>query len=343
MQKIRDTTSDVASDVTRFTTRDVTRDTRNKFEFIKGSDVQPKDINWFWRPYIAFGKIALLAGEPGAGKSTLGIAIAAQATVGNPPPDLIDGQLQMVRTVKPMTVAYLTTENTLSDMTHKDFLDNGGDSERIFYLAEYASTISRDSYGDSYVEHLDDNYGDNAGGHFDDNYSDNAGAHFGENLIRTHEKTGAQLIIIDPFQQFLPPNISITNRDQIWPVIAEIDRAASETGCAILLIHNLNMAAATNEVSCPSYPSSPSSPSNPSAELTCVQRSVSDESAVFSILYATRNKNTNERFVQAVKSNSKEADYTKLKVIRDKHYKLHYEVCSEETGFTQRDWQSQRS
>ena len=262
----------------------VISNTTNEFEFIKGSDVQLKDINWFWRPYIAFGKIALLAGEPGAGKSTLGIAIAAQATVGNLPPDLIDGQLQMVRTVKPMTVAYLTTENTLGDMTHKDFLDNGGDPERILYLSEYASSFTIS----------------------------------GENLIRTHEITGAQLIIIDPFQLFLPQDISISNRDQIRPVMAEIDRAARATGCAILLIHHLNKGT-----------------SNSSAELNRVQGSVAVVSAVRSLLFATRNGDTDERFIQAVKSNFREADYTKLQVIRDKHYTLRYEVCSEENDNTQ--------
>ena len=34
-------------------------------------DVEPKEISWLWRPYIAFGKVTLIQGDTGIGKTSL--------------------------------------------------------------------------------------------------------------------------------------------------------------------------------------------------------------------------------------------------------------------------------
>ncbi len=38
-------------------------------ELLRASDIQPKEIRWLWYPYIPFGKVTLLQGDPGDGKS----------------------------------------------------------------------------------------------------------------------------------------------------------------------------------------------------------------------------------------------------------------------------------
>ena len=35
------------------------------------SEVQSTDVRWLWYPFIAIGKITLLQGDPGDGKSTM--------------------------------------------------------------------------------------------------------------------------------------------------------------------------------------------------------------------------------------------------------------------------------
>ena len=40
-------------------------------EVIKASDIEPKEVKWLWYPYIPFGKVTLLQGDPGDGKSKL--------------------------------------------------------------------------------------------------------------------------------------------------------------------------------------------------------------------------------------------------------------------------------
>lgn len=40
-------------------------------EVIKASEIEPKEVKWLWYPYIPFGKVTLLQGDPGDGKSKL--------------------------------------------------------------------------------------------------------------------------------------------------------------------------------------------------------------------------------------------------------------------------------
>lgn len=36
-------------------------------EIIKASEIEPKEVKWLWYPYIPFGKVTLLQGDPGDG------------------------------------------------------------------------------------------------------------------------------------------------------------------------------------------------------------------------------------------------------------------------------------
>ena len=44
-------------------------------EVIKASEIEPKEVKWLWYPYIPFGKVTLLQGDPGDGKSKLMLSI----------------------------------------------------------------------------------------------------------------------------------------------------------------------------------------------------------------------------------------------------------------------------
>ena len=46
-------------------------------EIIKASEIEPKEVKCLWYPYIPFGKVTLLQGDPGDGKSKLMLSIAA--------------------------------------------------------------------------------------------------------------------------------------------------------------------------------------------------------------------------------------------------------------------------
>lgn len=48
-----------------------------ELELVKASDITPKKVEWLWYPYIPFGKVTLLQGDPGDGKSQLMLALSA--------------------------------------------------------------------------------------------------------------------------------------------------------------------------------------------------------------------------------------------------------------------------
>ena len=48
-------------------------------EVVKASEIEPKEVKWLWYPYIPFGKVTLLQGDPGDGKSKLMLLLAPGA------------------------------------------------------------------------------------------------------------------------------------------------------------------------------------------------------------------------------------------------------------------------
>ena len=53
------------------------------------SDVQATSVHWLWYPFIAVGKITLLQGDPGDGKSTMMMNLIAELSKGGKTPDVI--------------------------------------------------------------------------------------------------------------------------------------------------------------------------------------------------------------------------------------------------------------
>ena len=63
---------------------------------VRLSDVEPEPIEWLWPSRIPKGKVTLLVGDPGAGKSFVSLAISASVTNGTPLPG---GEPQAPRSV----------------------------------------------------------------------------------------------------------------------------------------------------------------------------------------------------------------------------------------------------
>ena len=47
-----------------------------------GKDMTPEPVRWLWKDWLALGKLHILAGAPGEGKTTLATKIAATVTTG---------------------------------------------------------------------------------------------------------------------------------------------------------------------------------------------------------------------------------------------------------------------
>ena len=55
-------------------------------EVFKASEIEQKEVQWLCYPYIPFGKVTLLQGDPSDGKSKLMLSIAALLSKGEPLP-----------------------------------------------------------------------------------------------------------------------------------------------------------------------------------------------------------------------------------------------------------------
>lgn len=60
---------------------------RDGVVLVNGADLNPKPVRWLWREWLAQGKMHLLAGVPGQGKTTIGLDFAATVTSGGRWPD----------------------------------------------------------------------------------------------------------------------------------------------------------------------------------------------------------------------------------------------------------------
>ena len=57
-----------------------------EIEITKASEVKVREIEWLWYPYIPFGKITVVQGDAGDGKSTFVLNLAAMLSRGQPMP-----------------------------------------------------------------------------------------------------------------------------------------------------------------------------------------------------------------------------------------------------------------
>ncbi len=78
-------------------------------EVVKASESEPKEVKWLWYPYIPVGKVTLLQGDPGDGKSKLMLSVAALLSKGGPLP------FTEAEENDPITIIYQTTEDDADD------------------------------------------------------------------------------------------------------------------------------------------------------------------------------------------------------------------------------------
>jgi hypothetical protein len=89
------------------------------------ADVAPEPVSWLWPGRIARGKLTLLVGDPGLGKSFLSIDLAARVTRGWGWPDGAAGPPE------PGNVVLLTAEDDLADTVRPRLDAAGADAGRV--------------------------------------------------------------------------------------------------------------------------------------------------------------------------------------------------------------------
>jgi RecA-family ATPase len=101
------------------------------------STIAPEEVKWLWYPYLPIGKLVVVEGHPGEGKTWLMLALAAAITAGRmilPVQSLTDIGKQMK--LAPRKVIYMTAEDGLADTMRPRFDRIGGDPSMMVMLEE---------------------------------------------------------------------------------------------------------------------------------------------------------------------------------------------------------------
>lgn len=93
------------------------------------SDVEVTEVKWLWKPYIPIGKIIIIQGDPGEGKTTMILAIASVMTSGDVLP-LSEEALEC------SNVIYQTAEDGLSDTIKPRLLAADADCTKVIVIDE---------------------------------------------------------------------------------------------------------------------------------------------------------------------------------------------------------------
>lgn len=110
-------------------------ETKIELQLIKLSEIQSQEVSWLWYPFIPYGKLTIIQGDPGDGKTTLVLNIAAWLSKG----DGLDSEMKLS---EPVNVIYQSAEDGLADTVKPRLELAGADCERILVIDEKEKSLS---------------------------------------------------------------------------------------------------------------------------------------------------------------------------------------------------------
>ena len=169
-------------------------------ELISAKDVKVRPVKWLWPFFIPKGKITLLQGDPGDGKSTFMLTLAAYMTRGEPLPFT-----EYQEPPEPIKVIYQSTEDDYDDTIVPRFIQAGGVRDNLVFINEQ-------------TEHLT----------FED-----------PRLLKGIKESGAKLVVLDQLSSYFGDgNINASN--EVRPKFNALIQTARETDCSIVIVNHLN-------------------------------------------------------------------------------------------------------
>ena len=115
-------------------------------KIIRMSDVELTLVEWLWKPYLPFGKLSVLQGNPGEGKTYFAMHLAAACTNGKLLPNM--------ERMEPFNVIYQTAEDGLGDTVKPRLIEAGADLDRVLVIddSEVQLTLSDERIEKAIVE-----------------------------------------------------------------------------------------------------------------------------------------------------------------------------------------------
>ena len=173
----------------------------NKVKIISMDTVEAEEIKWLWKPYIPFGKLTIIQGDPGEGKTTFALHIASLLSQGKCFDEA--GDMGMF---EPVNVIYQTAEDGLADTVKPRLISAGADCSKIKVIDDSEKSLSMDD----------------------------------ERLEIAIKETGAKLLILDPLQAYLGDRIDMNRANEAREMTKKLGALAERTGCAVVLIGHMN-------------------------------------------------------------------------------------------------------
>lgn len=173
-----------------------------ELKLIHMEDVVSKEVEWLWYPYIPYGKITIIEGDPGEGKTTLVLKLAAALSRGLPLPCGDDKEYE------PIHIIYQTAEDGIEDTIKPRLEKAGADCSMIRVIDETDKELSMTD----------------------------------DRLEQAIIETKARLIILDPIQAYIGATVDMHRANEIRPVLKHLGIIAEKHNCAIILIGHMNKA-----------------------------------------------------------------------------------------------------
>jgi hypothetical protein len=193
----------------------MTADDTPKLVTRRVADVAPERVTWAWPRYVPLGKVVVLDGDPGLGKSTVTADLAARITTGKPMPDGTGGGA-------PAAVVLMSAEDGLAD-TIRPRLQLAGADLTLVEVVEHLTLPEGQSVPVALPDDLDE-------------------------LEAAVRDLRARLVTIDPLVAFLAGSVN-ANRDQdVRRALLPVRDMAERTGAAILVVRHLRKAATDTAV-----------------------------------------------------------------------------------------------
>ncbi len=110
-------------------------ETKTELQLIKLSEIQSQEVSWLWFPFIPYGKLTIVQGDPGDGKTTFILNIAAKLSKG----ESLDGGMNFT---EPLNVIYQSAEDGLADTVKHRLEQAVADCEKISVIDEKIKSLS---------------------------------------------------------------------------------------------------------------------------------------------------------------------------------------------------------
>lgn len=105
----------------------------NKVKIIVMDTIKREEIKWLWKPYIPYGKITIVQGDPGEGKTIFVLKLASELSLGR----CFDEDNR-----EPINIIYQTAEDGLADTVKPRLEDAGADCTRVMVIDDSEESLS---------------------------------------------------------------------------------------------------------------------------------------------------------------------------------------------------------